>query len=120
MLNLAEKIEVIEVDQKISGHPILIFKKRKCIPLNKDSDNKIIIDNKIVEENNLKLYNLINIKENTPNFIEPHKRIKTKSIECQPNNENNCINFEIIKNQNIELYKIQKQKQKNSKIYYIC
>ena len=51
--NLGEKIETIEVDHKISDHPILIFKKRICISLNEDTDNKIILDNKIVKENNL-------------------------------------------------------------------
>jgi len=116
--NLGEKIETIEVDHKISDNPILIFKKRARIPLNEDNNNKIIMDNKIVEENNLKICNLINTEANTSNFINPHKKIKTKSFECQPNNENNWDNFEIIKKQNIELYKIQKQKR--HKIYNIC
>ena len=51
--NLDEKIEAIEVEHKISDLPILIFKKRTCIPLNEETDNKIILDNKIVKENNL-------------------------------------------------------------------
>ena len=46
--------------------------------------------NKIVEENNLKIYNLINTEANYTNFI--------------------WDNFEITKMQNIELYKLQKQK----------
>ena len=70
--NLGEKIKTIEVDHKISDHPILIFKKRTCIPLNEDIDNKIILDNKIVEENNLKICNIINIEAS--NFINPYKK----------------------------------------------
>ena len=76
--NIGEKIETIEVDHKILDYPIIIFKKRAYIPINEDTDNKIILDNKIVEENNLKMYNLNNTEANTSNFIEPHKRIKTK------------------------------------------
>ena len=70
--NLGEKIETIEVDHKISDHPILIFKKRACIPLNEETNNKIIPDNKIVEENNLKICNIINIEAS--NFINPYKK----------------------------------------------
>ena len=99
--NIGEKIETIEIDHKISDHPILIFKKRINLPLKEDTENKIILDNKTVEENNLKIYNLINTHINETKSIEPHKTIKIKSFECQPNNANNWDNFEIIKKQNI-------------------
>ena len=36
--NIGEKIETIQVDHKISDHPILIFKKRVKIPINETID----------------------------------------------------------------------------------
>ena len=108
--NIGEKIETIQVDHKISDHQILIFKKRVKIPINETIDNQIILDNNVLEENNLKIYNLINTNISTTKFNEPHKILTMKAFECKPNNDNNWDNFEIIKKQNIELYKIQKQK----------
>ena len=51
--NLGEKIETIQVDHKISDHPILIFKKRLNIPLIENNETIKILDNNIIKENSL-------------------------------------------------------------------
>ena len=117
--NLGEKIETIQVDHKISDHPILIFKKRLNIPLIENNETIKILDNKAIEENNLNIHKLVNTEVTSTTFINPNKTINPKPFECQPNNNNNWDNFEIIKKQNIELYKTQKQKNKQDIQYLL-
>ena len=117
--NLGEKIETIQVDHKKSDHPILIFKNKINLPLLENNETIKILDNKKIEENNLNIHKLVNTEATTTTFINPNKTINTNVFECQPNNKNNWDNFEIIKRQNIELYKTQKQKNKQDIQYLL-
>ena len=107
--NLGEQIDKINVIKKISDHPILIFKK--LLPFSRIPDIKIIktLNKFILKENQDELEKAIK-NQITPNLQNPHtqKKIFTRTIQLDNKDYNEY--FDTIKKENLEKFKLLKQK----------
>ena len=78
-----------------------------------------MLDNEIINRNNETIKKILNNETQTPIFINPNKIIKQNNYVIQFNYDENGDNFEKIKKENIELFKIQKQKNKTDLTYLL-
>ena len=112
--NIGEITQAINIPKKISDHPILIFQKEMNIPVINTIEEHTTLDNKIIESNNEALIQIINNNNNIQTSIKnPIKLIKIKINKIHINNIEYWDNYEQIKNENIELYKEQKKRNKD-------